>query len=170
MISQFPRGGSPAVGQLLVCAGAESRSPGVGQLHLLLELRPPCQLAGQGWGTAVFVFLLPFVWGLHPTPGGAGWQPAQGCWVPFFPAASASSPSRKLPLKRSPPPLTPVLFPCGYRRPLMAVRCPLSPRPPGCAHQAIGVPKNPANHRGRRGVDEGRERGTKMAPSKEKGS
>ena len=108
--------------------------------------------------------------GTAPNSRGAGRQLTQGCWFHFFPAASASSPSRKLPLKRSPPPLTPGGSPCGHRRPLTAVRSPLFPGPSGCAHQSIGAPENPANHRGRRGADEGRERRTKTAPNKEKGS
>lgn len=122
----------------------------VGQPHLFLEVGLPCQLTGRGWRAAVFIFLLPFVWGLHPAPGGSGQQPT--CPFPFFPAVSASSPSRKPPLKRSPPPLTPGQSPCGHRWPLTAVRSPLSPGPPGCAHQAIGAPENPANHRGEGGV------------------
>lgn len=101
-----------------------------------------------------------------------GHRPAAhtGLLVSFLPSCFCFLTFQEAPSEEvTPPPLTPGVSACGHRWPLTAVRSPLSLGPPGCAHQAIGASGNPANHRGRRGADEGRER-TKMAPNKEKGS
>ena len=137
------------MGQLLVCAGAQSHSPG----------RPATPLPG-GWAALPAHWVRLEACGLHlpstlclgTAPRSRGLWPAAHTPVSLLPSCVCFLIFQEAPLKSSPPPLTPGRSPCGHRWPLTAVRSPLSPGPPGCAHQAIGAPENPANHRGGGGV------------------